>query len=578
MLGDFASPSSSLLVENDKIFSSGSASRRLPGISKNVSMSHTRSPNMNGSFSRPTITTTIFDQIINWFRAELFIRTRLAAAACAFLSVLIFSFFKVLLSCSVWSPFASVKGAIFWFIFPLHWFPMAAFGAFSMAVIYIMITQLFDVDQLPRLSPTNLKTILAIALEFAHKMVFTIFLLYTTSSYYQTRVYLTSISIGCLVSSCLVVLRNDFLLRFPNSKIDSIRSLISAITSESFLVFLKNCAIEASCPFGATVALQIVLGLIFVGFRSLLVVFDAVFFFTVFSNLFCQHIYYKLSIKITNQIIMTPIQFSLPPPYAVHSPTPQQTRTLTNVLETSDKQLKVFAFTDLRDVAWNDAKRRQDVFSLSQPGGHPRNWKAISAACTNVLEEFNSKIVAASARLTGSSWADHDEDDPSAPKDMLLMPQKSRDLAFPRQRQAPIFRPLTAPAPNKWSRKIAPIAPALVVSRYEAHLCALAAEGLYMLVVDSLHEDRYGVVQKDLKDLVSLLCRVLLNIDTFERARASTVDRSDRGDVTFLRLVHTSLLSSLKRVHSAFGPHLRSLKLSDDDIRTIRLVCQAEDF
>lgn len=104
---------------------------------------------------------------------------------------------------------------------------------------------------------------------------------------------------------------------------------------------------------------------------------------------------------------------------------------------------------------------------------------------------------------------------------------------------------------------------------------AYAAEALYMLVVDSMGEDRFGVVQKDLKDLITLLCKLIAAIDTYERAKASVADKSD---VTFLRIVDASLKSSLQRVVTTFGSHLSSLNLPEEHSRTIRMICLTDEL
>uniref|UniRef100_A0A0E9RFR5 Nucleoporin NDC1 n=1 Tax=Anguilla anguilla TaxID=7936 RepID=A0A0E9RFR5_ANGAN len=39
--------------------------------------------------------------------------------------------------------------------------------------------------------------------------------------------------------------------------------------------------------------------------------------------------------------------------------------------------LKFLALQDLALLSQHSPSRRQEVFSLSQPGGHPHNWSAI---------------------------------------------------------------------------------------------------------------------------------------------------------------------------------------------------------
>ncbi|XP_063795687.1 nucleoporin NDC1 isoform X2 [Pseudophryne corroboree] len=69
-------------------------------------------------------------------------------------------------------------------------------------------------------------------------------------------------------------------------------------------------------------------------------------------------------------------------------------RCLPNVLSCSSPLLKYLAFQDLMLLSQYSPARRQEVFSLSQPGGHPHNWAAISKECLNVLNNLTSRLVA----------------------------------------------------------------------------------------------------------------------------------------------------------------------------------------
>ncbi|XP_054994291.1 nucleoporin NDC1 [Sorex araneus] len=55
--------------------------------------------------------------------------------------------------------------------------------------------------------------------------------------------------------------------------------------------------------------------------------------------------------------------------------------------------LKYLALQDLMLLSQYSPSRRQEVFSLSQPGGHPHNWTAISRECLNLLNDMTQKLV-----------------------------------------------------------------------------------------------------------------------------------------------------------------------------------------
>ncbi|XP_075038234.1 nucleoporin NDC1 isoform X2 [Mixophyes fleayi] len=69
-------------------------------------------------------------------------------------------------------------------------------------------------------------------------------------------------------------------------------------------------------------------------------------------------------------------------------------RCLPNVLSCSSPFLKYLAFQDLMLLSQYSPSRRQEVFSLSQPGGHPHNWHAISKECLNILNNLTSRLIA----------------------------------------------------------------------------------------------------------------------------------------------------------------------------------------
>ncbi|XP_023579952.1 nucleoporin NDC1 [Octodon degus] len=55
--------------------------------------------------------------------------------------------------------------------------------------------------------------------------------------------------------------------------------------------------------------------------------------------------------------------------------------------------IKFLALQDLMLLAQYSSSRRQEVFSLSQPGGHPHNWTAISRECLNLLNDMTQRLV-----------------------------------------------------------------------------------------------------------------------------------------------------------------------------------------
>lgn len=56
--------------------------------------------------------------------------------------------------------------------------------------------------------------------------------------------------------------------------------------------------------------------------------------------------------------------------------------------------LKYLALQDFALLSQNSPSRRQEVFSLSQPGGHPHNWSSLSGECLTILNDLTQKLIA----------------------------------------------------------------------------------------------------------------------------------------------------------------------------------------
>ncbi|CAL1580441.1 unnamed protein product [Knipowitschia caucasica] len=125
----------------------------------------------------------------------------------------------------------------------------------------------------------------------------------------------------------------------------------------------------------------------------------------------------------------------------------------------SEKQpmiLKFLALQDLALLSQHSPMRRAEVFSLSQPGGHPHNWNAVSKECLSLLSELTQRLVehhdsvATNGRMkSGSSGSERKSsseasvtslDSPFGPRPGMLL--KTPASVFSR---SVLHSPLTAP-------------------------------------------------------------------------------------------------------------------------------------
>uniref|UniRef100_A0A8P4KJC9 Nucleoporin NDC1 n=1 Tax=Dicentrarchus labrax TaxID=13489 RepID=A0A8P4KJC9_DICLA len=119
--------------------------------------------------------------------------------------------------------------------------------------------------------------------------------------------------------------------------------------------------------------------------------------------------------------------------------------------------LKFLALQDLALLSQHSPSRRCEVFSLSQPGGHPHNWNAISKECMSLLADLTQRLVAyhdtvatngrAKSLSTGSERKTSSEtsgtDDLMSPRPTFLM--KTPASVFARSIVGGPQSPLTAP-------------------------------------------------------------------------------------------------------------------------------------
>eukprot|EP00071_Canis_lupus_P041007 XP_022274564.1 nucleoporin NDC1 isoform X4 [Canis lupus familiaris] len=97
--------------------------------------------------------------------------------------------------------------------------------------------------------------------------------------------------------------------------------------------------------------------------------------------------------------------------------------------------IKYLALQDLMLLSQYSPSRRQEVFSLSQPGGHPHNWTAISRECLNLLNDMTQKLVlyqeaaATNGRLVSSYSVEPKKS--NSPEETTFQTPKSSQMTRP---------------------------------------------------------------------------------------------------------------------------------------------------
>ncbi|PAV63765.1 hypothetical protein WR25_08005 isoform J [Diploscapter pachys] len=579
-------------VETSTPFQQHSLSgRRTAPIRKDDSLSFSRTP-AHLPLSSTSQSASMVDQIQQWFDSLISSRSVIAARAGAVVSCLIFSSAFFLLQLSIYSPIHSFYEAV-WSLFSLRFILLFCIhgSIFFSLVTFFFYPVLFKVDQVRRVSYLNPMVWAVVALLALDSIVSTVLLLYSSKSAYLANGFpLFYLTLSLLSSTFQSIFDNDFQLTFSqHQKPKMLNFLLSLVLDADMAVQTSYTALKCM---GSSMAFGLLLGTPLYGIRSVVCLVFPSLLLTVFCVSFMQLIAIRFFISIVRYIVMEPITFNMPLPYQIHSPTSEQMRTINRVVEARDPLLKYFAFFDLRRVALTDSARRKEVFSLSQPGGHARNWATLSTACVNVIKQVQLHLDEQSGRLFGGSIAvdnvggsaSGDASDLSDPlkidREMLLMPVQARrqvytSPVYDRHRKAVLEAPKRARPQTAWDKCVAKVSKVLsdekyVVSPYDANLVILAIEsmlislsdirlfipfaGLSMLIVYSYDEDRYGVVQKSLEPIIGQMLELIKSIDTYFRSRAAAA-YSDAMDTT-VRNMDVALFTAMDKIHVKFGPQL----------------------
>ncbi|XP_064118569.1 nucleoporin NDC1-like [Macrobrachium nipponense] len=229
--------------------------------------------------------------------------------------------------------------------------------------------------------------------------------------------------------------------------------------------------------------------------------------------------------------------------------------------------LQLLAFMDLKSLAALEPRnfvRRSQIYAISQPGGHPRNWLGIMNPSLNLIRKFTD-------RLKRHNCPEEIPKVPEKPvdpavtatdinKNAVVKPPtvslKERLLKIlDSLKRYPVFAYFLAELPDATNRSI--FAEALPI------IWAVQAFG--DLVASSFTEDKYGVAQRNVPDILAAFLQLQKVVDGLSRGtiskRAGTSD-SLPAEFKLRRALRSALRSALYTITTTFGPSILELKLS----------------
>ena len=252
--------------------------------------------------------------------------------------------------------------------------------------------------------------------------------------------------------------------------------------------------------------------------------------------------------------------------------------------------LRHLAFIEFSDLTLNAPELRQQLYKLSQPGGHPRNFKGVSDAAINVIEDFTQELVNASKlfKTTGSNYSGASLT-ASANTSAISANLRLRTHLISSQAKTPSC---DGQAPNanvvgKVGNCLAKIRDKIALfikmsSVSSAHhqyadqqvrtvfgaygqLVISAVESLSQLAAAAVAEDRFGVVQRDLNKIITTMIGLQQTVER-HKGLTTSLKRSnfEIRDVQLKQELRDAIKTALFRTCAAYGDSLRAIRLPDD--------------
>jgi len=287
-----------------------------------------------------------------------------------------------------------------------------------------------------------------------------------------------------------------------------------------------------------------------------------------------------------------------------HFTAPLPNLSLDNMLDgaasKSSNLLTLLSLQNLCESTYEGADVRRELFSLSIPGGHPHQWNKLQSVTLKNLQGMNADL----GKLFKPP-VENKEESNNPQTSTPLHPNFARRVVSPNMRMlAPAAakseksaeEKLTkAPAPPKWVESLnaqwksfvsslskRPVigwminepqdfAYRQIFTRSQAAI--YSAEILSYVVRASIEEDGYGVVQKDLPEILSNLLKLEESVDRC-RVQANSFHHRKRSadpeDVQLKQELKCALKSAVYRVTLAFKEHILVVPLEADLANKIR--------
>lgn len=225
--------------------------------------------------------------------------------------------------------------------------------------------------------------------------------------------------------------------------------------------------------------------------------------------------------------------------------------------------LQLLAFWDLKSLSSSDPRnyhRRAQVFMISQPGGHPRNWLGIMNPSLNLIRKFTERLRRHNCpeelpKAAPSKSAETDVNKNEVAKSQAASLRTRINKLFLSLKRYQIFGYFLSELPDAANRS----------TFVEALPVIWAVQALGDLAAASFTEDKFGVVQRNIPDILmafTQLQKVLDNMGRVTITRRANTAGNNQLEVQLRKALRAALRSALYTVTTTFGPTVLEMQVS----------------
>jgi len=209
--------------------------------------------------------------------------------------------------------------------------------------------------------------------------------------------------------------------------------------------------------------------------------------------------------------------------------------------------LQTLALQSLSRQVTTNPSIRSHIFSLSQPGGHPTNWKTVSKVCMDTITKVFPKQGPTTATAPPTSATPITSSFVNTPNMRRLGASNVNGTKLQETQTAPKLQLLTL-FPSFDNLMTFGGSPDVGVN---VRSMMLSLDIISQLVCTSLTEDTYGVVQRDLSDILTNIVK----LDTELHMKKLQKEICNSG------ALKQAVKAGLYKIALKFGPHLNDISL-----------------